>query len=131
MARVSQRGIGEDFSAGRGRSWFAKPKIVGAEQPFESKVMERWRRKSEYLQAVLPALYVEGLSTRDFKRALKPLLGESGLNRSSKSRVNKTLKASFTAWRKRDLGEEKIVYLFFDGYYLGVRKAGGRKTRCS
>jgi putative transposase len=90
-------------------------------------VIERWRRKSEYLEAVLPALYVEGLSTRDFKRALKPLLGESGLSRSSISRVNQALKASFIAWRKRDLSEETIVYLFLDGYYLGVRKGGREK----
>jgi putative transposase len=67
------------------------------------------------------------VSTRDFKRALQPLLGESGLSQSSISRVNKTLKASFMAWRKRDLSEEKIVYLFLDGYYLGVRKGGREK----
>jgi transposase-like protein len=104
-----------------------KPKIVGAEEPFESKVVERWLRKSEYLAAVLPTPYVKCLSTRDFKRALKPLLGESGLSRLSISRVNKALKASFAAWGKRDLSEEKILYLFLDGYYLGVRKAGREK----
>lgn len=115
------------LQCGSGLVAVRKPKIVGAEEAFESKVIERWRRKSEYLEAVLPALYVEGLSTRDFKRALKPLLGESGLSRSSISRVNKALKASFVAWRKRDLSEETILYLFLDGYYLGVRKGGREK----
>lgn len=115
------------LQCGSGEIVVRKPKIVGAEEPFESKVVERWRRRSQYLEAVLPALYVEGLSTRDFKRALKPLLGESGLSRSSISRVNKALKASFEAWRKRGLSEENIVYLFLDGYYLGVRKGGREK----
>ena len=115
------------LQCGSGEIVIRKPKIVGAEAPFESKVVDRWRRRSQYLEAVLPALYVEGLSTRDFKRALKPLLGESGLSRSSISRVNKALAASFKAWRKRDLSEENIVYLFLDGYYLGVRKGGREK----
>jgi transposase-like protein len=79
------------------------------------------------VEEVLPLLYVEGLSTRDFKRALKPLWGESGLSRSSISRANQSLKASFESWRKRDLSEEDILYLFFDGFYLGVRQVGGEK----
>jgi transposase-like protein len=41
--------------------------------------------------------------------------------------VNKALAASFKAWRKRDLSEENILYLFLDGYYLGVRKGGREK----
>lgn len=118
---------GRTLQCGSGEIVIRKPKIVGAEEPFESKVVDRWRRRSQYLEAVLPALYVEGLSTRDFKRALKPLLGESGLSRSSISRVNKALAASFKTWRRRDLSEENVVYLFLDGYYLGVRKGGREK----
>jgi transposase-like protein len=72
-----------------------KPKTVGAEEPFGSKVMRRWQRRSENIERVLPALCVEGLSTRDFKRALKPLLGGSPLSRSGISLTNKALKQSF------------------------------------
>lgn len=112
---------------GSGEIVIRKPKIVGAEGPFESRVLDRWQRRSKELEAVLPAMYVEGLSTRDFKRTLKPLVGESGLSRSSISRLNRSLKASFRAWRKRDLREEKVMYLFLDGYYFGVRKGGREK----
>ena len=115
------------LQCGSGEVEVRKPKIVGAGQPFQSQVLDRWQRRSEQLESVLPALYVEGLSTRDFKRALGPLLGESGLSRSSISRLNQALKASFAAWRKRDLSEEKIVYLFLDGFYLGVRRGGREK----
>jgi len=61
------------------------------------------------------------LSLRNFRRALKPLWGKSGLSRSSISRANRALKESFNNWRKRDHSLEDIVYLFLDGVYLGVR----------
>jgi len=96
------------LQCGSGEIEIRKPKIEGAEVPFESKVLGRWQRRSKELEAVLPAMYVEGLSTRDFKRTLKPLLGASGLSRSSISRLNRALKASFRAWRKRDLSEENV-----------------------
>jgi len=69
----------------------------------------------------MPLLYIEGLSTRDFKRALKPLWGKSGLSRSSVSRANTALKEAFDNWRRRGLSLEEIIYLFLDGIYLGVR----------
>lgn len=106
---------------GSGEITIAKPKIVGAKKGFRSQVLKRWQKKSDELMEVLPMLYVEGLSTRDFKRALKPLWGGSGFSRSSISRANKALKQSFAEWRKRDLSNEDIVYLFLDGYYCGVR----------
>jgi transposase-like protein len=112
---------------GSGEIQIRKPKVVGAAEPFESKILPRWQRASNALLDVLPALYVEGLSTRDFKRALKPLLKGTGLSRSSISRINARLKESFNEWRKRDLSEEKIVYLFLDGYYLGVGRYGRAK----
>src|SRR5215470_7665572 len=115
------------LQCGSGEVEVRKPKIVGAEEKFESRVIDRWQRRSADLESVLPALYVEGLSTRDFKRALSPLMGEMGLSRSSISRLNQALKASFAAWRKRDLSEEKVMYLFLDGYYLGLRKGGREK----
>ena len=76
---------------------------------------------------MIPLLYVEGLSTRDFRRALKPLWGESGLSPSSVSRANRALKESFNNWRRRDLSLEEIVYLFPDGIYLGV--SGGSREK--
>ena len=103
------------------------PKVVDCSQPFRRKVLEAWQRRSEALLDVIPCLYVEGLSTRDFKRALKPLWGSSGLSKSSISRANRALKESFKVWRKRDLSEENILYLFLDGYYLRVRQNSREK----
>ena len=97
------------------------PKVRGAESPFRSELLAAWQRTSRSLTAMLPSLYVEGLSTRDFARALRPLHDGAGLSRSTVSRANEQIKAAFDAWRRRSLAEEEIVYLFLDGHFQGLR----------
>jgi len=108
-------------SCGAGQIEVAVPRVSDTGQPFHSQLLEAWQRRSRLLEETIPLLYVEGLSTRDFKRALKPLWGISGLSRSSISRANRALKEAFNNWRRRDLSLEEIIYLFLDGIYLGVR----------
>ena len=94
------------------------PKVTGSLLPLRSEVLPAFQRRTAELEEVIAQLYAEGLSTRDFQRALGGFWGESGLSRSSVSRANETLKESFSAWRKRDLSAEEVVYLFLDGVYL-------------
>jgi putative transposase len=108
-------------SCGAGIIEVPVPRVSDTEETFRSRLLEAWQRRSKLLEETIPLLYVEGLSTRDFKRALKPLWGKSGLSRSSVSRANKALKEAFNNWRHRDLSLEEIIYLFLDGIYLGVR----------
>jgi len=108
-------------SCGAGIIEIPVPRVSDTEETFRSQLLEAWQRRSNLLEETIPLLYVEGLSTRDFKRALKPLWGKSGLSRSSVSRANKALKEAFNNWRRRDLSIEEIIYLFLDGIYLGVR----------
>jgi transposase-like protein len=112
---------------GAGEIEVAMPRVAYTAEAFRSSLLEAWQRRSRVLEEVIPLLYVEGLSTRDFRRALKPLWGESGLSRSTVSRANRALKQSFDVWRKRDLSSEDIVYLFLDGVYIGVR--GGSQEK--
>jgi len=108
-------------SCGAGVIEVPVPRVSDTEETFRSQLLEAWQRRSKLLEETIPLLYVEGLSTRDFKRALKPLWGKSGLSRSSVSRANKALKEAFNNWHRRDLSLEDIIYLFLDGIYLGVR----------
>jgi len=108
-------------SCGAGEIEVAVPRVSDTREAFHSQLLEAWQRRSKLLEETIPLLYVEGLSTRDFKRALKPLWGKSGLSRSSISRANRALKEAFNNWRRRDLSLEEIIYLFLDGVYLGVR----------
>jgi transposase-like protein len=94
------------------------PKITGALLPLRSEVLPAFKRRTAELEEVIAQLYAEGLSTRDFRRALGGFWGEAGLSRSSVSRANETLKDAFSAWRKRDLSSEEVLYLFLDGVYL-------------
>jgi len=103
------------------------PRVSDTVEPFRSGLLRAWQRRSEVMDEVLPLLYLEGLSTRDFRRALRPLWGKSGLSKSTISRANGALKEAFKSWRERDLSLEEIVYLFLDGVYLGVRQASQRK----
>jgi len=105
----------------------AAHRVKDSDEAYQSKILPRFVRKSEAVMNVIPNLYLEGLSTRDFQRALAPLWRKSGLSRSSISRCNQELKKEFRAWRERDLGEEEILFLFMDGFYLGVK--GGTKEK--
>jgi transposase-like protein len=98
-----------------------KPKVRDNEEPFHSEILKAWQRRCDELSALIPGLYLEGLSTRDFQRALKAFWGESGLSRSTISRLNLRLYEEFETWRKRDLSKEQILFLFLDGLYAGVR----------
>ena len=108
-------------SCGAGEIEIPMPRVSDTKEIFRSQLLEAWQRRSKLLEETIPLLYVEGLSTRDFKRALSPLWGKSGLSRSSVSRANKALKEAFNNWRRRDLSLKEIIFLFLDGIYLGVR----------
>ena len=111
-------------SCGAGEIEVAVPRMSDTREAFHSQLLKAWQRRSRLLEGTIHLLYIEGLSTRDFKRALKPLWGRSGLPRSSISRANRALKKTFNNWRHRGLSLEEIIYLFLDGIYLGVRGKG-------
>ena len=76
-----------------------KPKVRDTDEPFESEILRAWQRRCDELSALIPGLYLEGLSTRDFRRVLQTFWGEAGLSRTTISRLNKRLHAEFEAWR--------------------------------
>lgn len=134
--RRYERGSGKGYRNGHrerrvtcssGEMAIAVPRVADTAESFCSSLLGAWQRRSRLVEEVLPLLYVEGLSTRDFRRALAPLWGKSGLSRSSISRANQALREAFQAWRRRDLSGEELIYLFLDGFYLGVRQASREK----
>ena len=48
-----------------------KPKVRDTREPFHSEILRAWQRRCDELSALIPGLYLEGLSTRDFRRAFK------------------------------------------------------------
>jgi len=110
------------LTSGVGELQLDVPRVAGTAEPFHSKVLPAHARILPRLKELFPLLYIEGLSTRDFSRALKGAFGEAGLSRSSVSRTNQVIREEFGAWRKRSLADEDIVYLFLDGVYLRLRR---------
>lgn len=107
-------------SCGTGVIEIAMPRVSDTEETFLFLLLEAWQHRSKLLEETISWLYVEGLLTRDFKCALKPLWGKSSPSRFNILWANKALKESFNNWCRRDLSLEKIIYLL-DGIYLGVR----------
>ena len=90
---------------------------------FTSNILPRWARRSKSLDALLPVLYLRGISTGDFQEALGALLGPDAPNLSPGviSRLTAGWEKQHEAWQRRDLAARRYVYIWADGVYLQAR----------
>ena len=90
---------------------------------FTSSILPKWARRTKSLDALLPVLYLRGVSTGDFQEALAALLGKDAPNLSPAviSRLTAKWQADYDAWQKRDLSARRYVYVWADGVYLQAR----------
>jgi transposase-like protein len=90
---------------------------------FTSAILPRWSRRSPSLEALLPVLYLRGVSTGDFQEALSALLGPDAPNLSSSviGRLKGRWDDEYLAWQERDLIGKRYVYMWADGIYLQAR----------
>ncbi len=84
-------------------------------------VLRAYARREHWVDRVILACFVLGLSTRKVGEALLPLLGER-VSAATVSRVARTLDAAVTAFHRRPLANRYRV-LVFDGVVLS-RKTG-------
>ena len=104
-----------------------RPKLRGLEEKFESVILPRFKRHTPAVSKMLPELYLHGLSMGDFELALRGLLGDGApLSASSIDRLRRKWQAEYGAWRLRQLGDLKLVYMWADGIYV---KAGLEKEK--
>jgi transposase-like protein len=98
---------------------------VGAAEKirFTSSILPKWARRTKSLDALLPILYLRGISTGDFQEALSALLGKDAPNLSPAviTRLTAEWQADYEAWQKRDLSARRYVYVWADGVYLQAR----------
>jgi putative transposase len=92
-----------------------------ASQEWQSQLLPRYHRRSRAVDETVLGAYLAGTNTRRMQRALQPLLKGAPLSKSAVSRVMRTLRESFEAWRTRPLEDEPIAYLFLDGIAVKVR----------
>ncbi len=99
-------------------------KVSAAEKiRFTSSILPKWARRTKSLDALLPILYLRGISTGDFQEALGALLGKDAPNLSPSviTRLTAEWQADYDAWQKRDLSARRYVYVWADGVYLQAR----------
>jgi putative transposase len=120
--RVIQTGIGpvevrrvklRDRGAGEG----------GERIRFTSAILPRWARRTRSLDALLPILYLRGVSMGDFQEALAALLGHDAPNLSPSviARLRSEWEADYGRWQRRDLSARRYAYIWADGVYLQAR----------
>src|ERR1700749_5043884 len=77
---------------------------VGTEEKirFSSSILPKWARRTKSLDALLPILYLRGVSTGDFQEALAALLGKDAPNLSPAviARLTAEWQADYDAWQK-------------------------------
>ena len=90
---------------------------------FTSAILPRWARRTPSLDALLPILYLRGVSMGDFQEALSALLGKDAPNLSPSviARLRGEWEADYTRWQRRDLSARRYVYIWADGVYLQAR----------
>ena len=90
---------------------------------FSSAILPKWARRTKSLDALLPVLYLRGISTGDFQEALAALLGKDAPNLSPTviTRLTAEWQSDYDAWQKRDLSARRYVYVWADGVYLQAR----------
>jgi len=94
-----------------------------AGQKFSSRILPPYLRRVPSLDALIPALYLHGVSTGDFTEALAAILGPSaaGLSPANIVRLKAGWEQECQQWQERDLSGKQYVYWWADGVYFNVR----------
>lgn len=131
--RVVRHGFGPErqIQTGIGALDVQRPKVrdrlansdPASKVRFTSNILPKWARRSVSLDALLPVLYLKGISTGDFQEALAAILGADAPNLSPSvvSRLTAGWQAEYDAWTRHDLSARNYVYIWADGVYLQAR----------
>ena len=94
---------------------------------FNPNILPRYARRTKSLEALIPILYLKGVSTGDFEEALSALVGKDapGLSASTIARLKEAWSEEHERWRKRDLSAKRYVHWWVDGCAGDRQKVDG------
>ena len=122
-------GKGRKLTLGCGTITVHRPRVRGLEERFQSRILPLFARRTKGVNQLIPQLYLHGLAEGDFDLALRGLLGEEApISASTVARLKERWQVEWEEWKKRDLGELEVVYLWVDGVYV---KAGLEKEKAA
>jgi transposase-like protein len=84
--------------------------------PFETAIIERYRRRETSVEEALVEMYLAGVSTRRVEDITEALWG-TRVSSSTVSELNKKIYGQIEAWRNRPI-EGSHPYVFLDGIWL-------------
>ena len=90
--------------------------------PFETAIIERYRRRESSVEEALVEMYLAGVSVRRVEDITEALWG-SRVSSSTISELNQKIYKNIEEWRNKPL-ESEYVYMFVDGIWL-KRSWGG------
>lgn len=90
---------------------------------FTSAILPPYLRRSPSMDALIPWLYLKGISAAGMGEALQSLVGENAANLSAGVvlKLKEEWEHEREAWRRRDLSEKEYVYCWADGIYFNIR----------
>ncbi len=109
------------IQTGLGNITVEQPRVRGVS--FTSAILPKYMRRLPSIEALVPSLYLKGISTGDMQEALEAILGENakGLSATNIVRLKETWETEYTDWNKRSLATKRYVYIWADGIYFNVR----------
>ena len=104
---------------------------TGDQAHFESKLVPTYVRRAASVDAVLPWLYLRGISQAEIGPALEALVGADAANLSAPviSRLKRSWQDAHARWSQADLSKDHWVYIWVDGVYSSVR--GDNERLCA
>jgi len=90
--------------------------------PFETQIIERYRRRESSVEEALVEMYLAGVSVRRVEDITEALWGTK-VSPSTVSELNQKIAATIEAWRNRPI-EGEFPYVYLDGIWL-KRSWGG------
>jgi len=93
--------------------------------PFETAIIERYRRRESSVEEALVEMYLAGVSVRRVEDITEALWG-TRVSPSTVSELNQKIYAQIETWRNRAI-EGKHPYVFLDG--LGLKRSWGGEVR--
>ena len=114
-----------DLLTGAGPVHIRQPRVRDEREghKFTSNILPPFLRRVPSVDALIPYLYLKGVSTGDFAEALQAILGPNaaGLSPTNIVRLKDGWQRDYEAWSKRDLSGKRYVYWWADGIYFNVR----------
>jgi len=87
---------------------------------FKTAVIPRSKQYEEEIARDFSILFLAGVSTRTLSMLSERLIGRK-ISPAEISSASSDLNAAVEAWRRRDLSEESVKYLFIDGVHFHMR----------